>query len=422
MSEAPPPLLFRGARLIDPATGLDQLGDLLVIDRAVAALGRVPDSLVARVARSLRVIEAGGLVLSPALVDACVFRADRLASAASGIATVLLMPDQAPPLDEPALVERAERLGKPDLWVRPMAAATRGLGGRELAELALLKEAGAVAVATGRQQLADSAVMLRMMRYAAGLGLIVVTHAEDAALVAGTVATEGSVATRLGLPAAPAAAESLALARDLRLAREAGARLHVACVTTAESVALLRRAKAEGQDVTAATAPPYALLNDQAMIGYRSFARLSPPLRFEEDRLAVVEGLADGTIDMLVSRHDPRTTEDKRQPFADAAPGAADASLLLALGLSLVHAGAVSLADLLRRMTWAPAARFGLPGGRLTVGAPADLLLFDPAAPWRVSADDLPGLGRNTPFDGLPVQGRLRLLVKGGALVTEAGS
>lgn len=421
MSEAPPPLLLRGARLVDPATGLDQMGDLLVMDRVVAALGQVPDNLVAGDSRGLRVVEAGGLVLSPALIDSCVFRADLVASAAGGIATVLLMPDQAPPLDEPALVERAERLGKPDLWVRPLAAATRGLLGRELSELALLKEAGAIAVATGRQQLADAAVMLRMMRYAAGLGLIVVSHAEDAALVAGAVATEGSVATRLGLPAAPAAAEGIALARDLRLAKEAGARLHVACVTTAESVALLRRAKAEGQDVTAATAPPYALLNDQAMIGYRSFARLSPPLRSEDDRLAVVEGLADGTIDMLASRHDPRTTEDKRQPFADASPGAADASLLLPLGLSLVHAGALSLQVLLQRMTAAPAARFGLPGGRLGVGAPADLLLFDPAAPWRATADDLPGLGRNTPFDGLPVQGRVRFLVKGGAVVTGAG-
>ncbi|WP_448580466.1 dihydroorotase [Thermaurantiacus sp.] len=422
MSEAPPPLLFRGARLVDPASGLDQPGDLLVIDRAVAACGRVPDPLIPAGAEGFRVIEAGGLVLSPALVDPCVFRADLVASAAGGIATVLLMPDQSPPLDEPALVERAERLGKPDLWVRPLAAATRGLLGRELSELALLREAGAVAVATGRQQLADAAVMLRMMRYAAGLGLIVVSHAEDAALVAGAVATEGSVATRLGLPAAPKAAESLALARDLRLAREAGARLHVACVTTAESVALLRRAKGEGQDVTAATAPPYALLNDQAMIGYRSFARLSPPLRSEDDRLAVVEGLADGTIDMLASRHDPRTTEDKRQPFADAAPGAADASLLLPLGLSLVHAGATVIRRSRRASGKAPAARFGLPGGRLAVGAPADLLLFDPAAPWRVAADALPGLGRNTPFDGLPVQGRVRLLVKGGALVTEARS
>lgn len=416
MSEAPPSILFRGARCVCPATGLDEVADLWVAERAIARIG---SGLAAP--EGATVIEGEGLVLAPALVDAGVFRADLVACAAGGIATALLMPDQLPPLDDPALVERAERLGKPQLWVRPLAAATKGQMGRELAELALLKEAGAVAVATGRQQLGDAAVMLRMMRYAAGLDLIVVTHTEDAAITAGAVATEGSVATRMGLAAAPAAAEAVALARDLRLAREAGARLHIACVTTAEGVALVRAAKAEGQDVTAGTAPPYALLNDQAMIGYRSFARLSPPLRAERDRLAVVAGLADGTIDILGSRHDPRTTEDKRQPFADAAPGAADASLLLPLGLSLVQAGATSLGQLIALTATTPAARFGLPGGRLAEGAPADLTLFDPHEPWRIAADQLPGLGRNTPFDGLPVQGRVRLLVKGGAMVMADG-
>lgn len=417
MSEAPPPLLFRGARVVCPASGLDQPSDLLVVDRMIAGVG---PGLAAPA--GARTIDAQGLVLAPAIIDVGVFAADRVACAAGGIATVLLMPDQSPPLDEPALVERAERLGKPQLWVRPLAAATRSLNGRELGELALLSAAGAIAVATGRQQLADSAVMLRMLRYAAGLGLIVVTHAEDAALVQGAVATEGDVATRLGLPAAPAMAEAVALARDLRLAREAGARLHIACVTTADGVALLREAKAAGVDVTAATTPAHALLNDQAMMGYRSFARLSPPLRAESDRLAVVEGLADGTIDMLTSRHDPRTAEDKRQPFAEAAPGAADASLLLPLGLLLVHGGALSLSRLLALLSATPAARFGLPGGRLAAGAPADLLLFDSGAPWRVAADGLPGLGRNTPFDRLAVQGRVRLLVKGGALIGGAGA
>lgn len=409
----PAPLLLRGARLPGVATATD----LLVRDRRIAAIGPSLPAL-----EGARVIEAGGLLLAPALVDCCTFATDLEATVAGGITTALLMPDQSPPLDDPALIERAERLGKPRLWVRPLAAATRGLAGRELADLALMQEAGAVAVATGRAAIADSAVMLRLLRYAGGLGLVTVTHAEDSFLAEGAVATEGEMATRLGLPAAPAAAEALAIARDLRLARLAGAPLHIACVTTAEGVALVRAAKAAGQDVTAATAPPYCLLSETALAGYRSFARLSPPLRQEPDRIAVVEGLADGTIDMLASRHDPRSSDAKRLPFADAAPGDAGAATLLALGLALVHAGDVPLPRLLEALTAAPARRFGLPGGRIAEGAPADLLLLDPDAPWRIDSDRLLGLAGNTPFDGLPVQGRVTLLVKGGDILLEGAA
>lgn len=411
----PPDLLVTNARLLDPEAGTLVAGDLLVRKRRIAALG---PGLAAP--EGARVIDGRGHVLAPALIDSCVFRADIAAATAGGIATMLLMPDQTPPLDDPALVERAERLGKPRLWVRPLAAATRRLEGRELADLALMQAAGAVGVATGRGSIADTAVMLRLLRYAGGLGLVTVSHPEDAALVAGTVATEGEMATRLGLPAAPAAAEALAIARDLRLAALTGAPLHIPCVTTAEGVALVRAAKAAGQDVTAATAPPYCLLSDAALAGYRSFARLSPPLRADADRRAVVAALADGTIDMLASRHDPRSSDEKRQPFAEAAPGDAGAALLLALGLSLVHQGLLSLERLVAAVTLAPARRFGLPGGRLQPDAPADLLLFDPDAPWRVESDRLPGLAGNTPFDGLGVQGRVLLLVKGGEILHSA--
>jgi dihydroorotase len=330
------------------------------------------------------------------------------------VTTVLLMPDQSPPLDDPALVERAERLGKPRLWVRPLAAATRGLGGRELAELSLMREAGAVAVATGRAAVADAQVMLRLLRYAAGQRLVVVAHAECPFLTAGAAATEGEVATRLGLPAAPAAAEAVQVARDLRLAREAGAAIHFACLSTAEAIALVRAARADGADVTAGTAPAYALLNDGATMGYRSFARLSPPLRAEADRQAVLAGLADGTLAVLASRHDPRTQEEKRQPFAEAAPGAAGSGTLLALALAMVAGGGIDLMTVLARMTADPARRFGIAGGSLAEGAPADLLLFDPAAPWRIEADRLPGIAGNTPFDGLPAMGRVVRLLKGG--------
>lgn len=402
-------LLIRGARLVDPAAGTETIGDLLVQDRLIAAVG--PDLPVPA---DSEVVDARGQVLAPGLIDAGVFRTDVEAAIAGGITSVLLMPDQSPPLDDPALIERAERLGKPRLWVRPLAAATRGLNGRELAELSLMKEAGAVAVSTGRAAIADAQVMLRLLRYAAGLKLVVIAHAECPFLTAGAVATESETATRLGLAAAPAAAEAVQIARDLRLALEAGAALHLACVSTREGVELVRRARAAGQDVTAGTAPAYALLSDIALTGYRSFARLSPPLRSEDDRAAVREGLADGTISVLASRHDPRTQEEKRLPFADAAPGAAGSATLLALGMNLVHDRVLTLPALLALMSANPAARFGLPGGRLAVGDPADLLLFAPDAPWRIYADRLPGRAGNTPFDGLPVQGRVTLVLKGG--------
>ncbi len=406
-------ILFRDARLVDPVAATQTRGDLLVENRRIAATG---PRLAAPA--SVRVIEANGRVLAPGLIDSGVFRTDVAASVAGGITSIVLMPDQSPPLDDPALIERAERLGKPRLWVRPLAAATRELAGRELAELALMREAGAVAVATGRGAIADPQVMLRLLRYAAGLGLVVVAHAECPALTAGAVATEGEMATRLGLPAAPAAAEAIQVARDLRLAREAGARLHFACLSTADAIDLVRAAKAAGQDVTAATAPAYALLSDLALAGWRSFARLSPPLRSEADRLAVRQGLADGTIDMLASRHDPRTQEDKRLPFADSEPGAAGAATLLALGLALVHDGTLPLPRLMALLSAAPAARFGLPGGSLAAGAPADLVLFDSDSPWRIDADTLPGLSGNTPFDGLPVSGRVDMLLKGGEVMS----
>lgn len=404
--------LIRGARLVDPAAGTETAGDLLVKDRVIAAVG---PGLAAPAGAEL--VEANGQVLAPGLIDAGVFRTDVEAAIAGGITSVLLMPDQSPPLDDPALVERAERLGKPRLWVRPLAAATRGLNGRELGELSLMKEAGAVAVATGRAAIADAQVMLRLLRYAAGLNLVVIAHAECPFLTAGAVATESEAATRLGLAAAPAAAEAVQIARDLRLAEEAGAALHFACVSTREGVELVRTARARGQDVTAGTAPAYALLSDTALTGYRSFARLSPPLRSEEDRMAVRDGLADGTISVLTSRHDPRTQEEKRLPFADAAPGAAGSATLLALGLTLVHDGLLDLPRLLALMSANPAARFALPGGWLAVGEPADLVLFDPGAPWRIDADRLPGRAGNTPFDGLPVQGIVRMLLKGGERV-----
>lgn len=402
-------LAFTNARIIDPESGLDRPGTLIVEDRQILSIdGPVP--------QRAETVDCGGKVLAPALIDAGVFKADAAACLAGGIARVLLMPDQSPPLDDPALVERAQRIGKPQVWVHPLAAATRGLEGSELAEIGLMRLAGAVGVATGRRWIGDSGVMHRLMQYATAFDLVVVTHAEDAALTGEAATTAGEFATRLGLPSAPAFAEALAVARDVRLAAATGARLHIRQVTTAESLDIIRRAKARGVRVTCGVTPAHMLLNDQATLGYRTFARLSPPLRVEADRLAVLEGLADGTIDVIASGHDPRTQEDKRLPFADAAPGMVGAETLLALALSVVHEGRLTLPALLARLTSVPARLFGLPGGRLAPGEPADLLLFDPDRPWRIDADRFTASSDNTPFDGLPAQGRVLMTVKGGEI------
>lgn len=403
-------LAITGARVVDPATGFDGKATVVLADRIVAAVGDFAAPADAEI------IDASGLVVAPGLIDAGVFQASPAPCHAGGITRVVLMPDQAPPLDDPALVAFTQAMGKPGVWVHPLVAATRGLGGAELAEIGLGQAAGAVGVATGRSGIASSAVMHRLLSYATAFDLPVVTHAEDAALTAGAVATEGDYATRLGLPAAPAFAESLAVARDVRLAEATGARLHIRQLTTAEGIDLVRAAQARGVRVTAGVTPAHWLLGETAVAGFRSFARLSPPLRCDEDRRAVAAAIADGTISIIASGHDPRSQEEKRLPFADAMPGMAGAETLLALGLSLVQTGALTLVQLLATMTTAPARLFGLPGGTLATGAPADLVIFDEHAPWRIDGDQFQGPG-NTPFDGLPVSGRVRMTIKGGDVV-----
>ncbi len=404
------PVAITGGRVIDPASGHDAVATVVIRDRVVTALGAAPPPADAEI------IDATGLIVAPGLIDAGVFRADPAACHAGGITRVVLMPDQQPPLDDPALVAFTQAMGKPDVWVHPLVAATRGLAGLELAEIGLGQAAGAVGVATGREAIASSAVMHRLLAYARAFGLAVVTHAEDAALTNGAVATEGDYATRLGLAAAPAFAEALAVARDIRLAEATGAALHVRQLTTAEGIALVRAAQARGVAVTAGVTPAHWLLNETAVAGFRSFARLSPPLRSDADRRAVIAAIADGTISVIASGHDPRTQEDKRLPFADARPGMAGAETLLALGLSLVRDGMLSLPALLKAMTAAPAKLFGVPGGALSPGSPGDLMVFDEQAPWRIDGSRFTGAG-NTPFEGLPVAGKVRMTIKGGELV-----
>lgn len=405
---------FTNAHLIDAASGLDAAGGVLVENGRIAAVGDIA------VPEGAQVVDCRGKVLTPALIDTRAFKVDVESCVAGGIATTCLMPDQNPVLDDPAVIERAYRLGRKTIKVRPLVAATRGLGGEELAEIGLGLGSGAVAVATGRRAITHTGVMLRLLQYSTAFNALVISHTEDPGLVKGTCATEGEFAQRLGLPAHPTLAETLMVERDIRLAEATGARLHIAQVTCAQSIEAVRLAKKRGVKVTCGVTPAHILLNEIAVTDYRTFARFSPPLRTETDRLAVIEGLRDGTIDIIASGHDPRTMEEKRLPFAQAAPGMVGAETLLATSLTLVHNGTLPLAQLLDKLSGAPARIFGLDNGRLATGAPADLLLLDPGAPWRIEADNFKSVSRNTPFDRMAVQGRVLGLWRDGVNMLNA--
>ena len=402
-------IAITGGRVVCPATGHDGIATILLKDRKIAGIGQAePPS-------DAQIIDATGLVVAPGLIDAGVFRADTAAANAGGITRMILMPDQSPPLDDPALVAFAQGSGKPDVWVHPLAAATRGLEGRELAELALMQDAGAKAVATGRRWIADSGVMLRLLQYAAMLGMVVVTHAEDSGLTGDAAATAGEIATRLGLPAAPAEAEALAIARDIALAELAGARLHIRQVTTARGFDLVREAKARGLAVTCGITPAHFLLSDLATADFRTFTRLSPPLRAEADRQAALVAIADGTVDVIASGHDPRGPEDKRLPFADAASGMAGAETLLAMVLGLVRDDVIDTPRAFELTARNPARLLGVPAGELAAGLEADFALIDADAPWIIDRRKMEATADNTPFDRQGTQGRVLGLWKGGA-------
>lgn len=405
------PLTIVNARLVLPgcnpvAGALRTEGDRIVsVGANVAAQ---PDD---------RVHDAKGLLVMPGLVDLGVFAVDKPAFHFGGITRAALMPDQAPPLDHPARVRFAAQSGKPGLWVHPLAAATRGLEGTEIAEIALMREAGARAVSTGREWIADSGTMLRLLRYCAMLDMVVVSHAEDSGLAGSAVATAGEMATRLGLPSAPAEAEALAVARDIALAEMAGARLHLRQVTTAAALDLVRAAKRRGVAVTAGITPAHFMLSDTALGDFRTFLRLSPPLRSEADRKAVITAIADGTIDVIASGHDPRGPEDKRLPFADAEPGMAGAETLLPTTLSLVRDGVIDLPRMIALMAGTPAELLGVRAGRLEPGYEADIAVVDADRPWIVNSDKMAASAGNTPFDRQGVQGRCVALFKGAAQV-----
>lgn len=403
------PLTITGGRLVTP-TGVRD-GAIRLVDGRIAALGDVAPE------EGDEVVEGLGQLIAPGLVDFGVFAIDKPAFHFGGITRAALMPDQNPPLDVPARVRFVALSGKPDFWVHPLAAATVGLAGEQLAEIAMMREAGARGIATGRRWIADSGVMLRLMQYAAMLDMVIVSHAEDGGIAGSAVATASEMATRLGLPSAPAEAEALAVARDIALAEMSGARLHIRQVTTRAALDLVRAAKARGVSVTAGVTPAHFMLSDLATAEFRTFARLSPPLRIDADRQAVVEAIGDGTIDVIASGHDPRGPEDKRLPFADADPGMAGAETLLAMTLALVRDGVIDMARAFELFATRPAELLGVEAGVLVEGHEADIALVDPDRPWVVDSRKMEATAGNTPFDGQPTQGRVTALYKGGVAV-----
>jgi dihydroorotase len=403
------PLTITGGRLVLP-DGV-RPGAVRCVAGRIAAVGDVNP------AEGDEVIDARGAWVAPGLVDFGVFAIDKPAFHFGGITRAALMPDRSPPLDRPSSVRFAAQSGKPDLWVHPLAAATVGLEGTRLAELALMRDAGARAVATGRGWIADSGTMLRLLQYAAMLDLVVVSHAEDGGLAGHAVATAGEMATRLGLPSAPAEAEALAVGRGRMLAELGGARLPRSQVPRGAALDLVRAAKRRGVHVTAGVSPAYFMLSDLALMDFRTFARLSPPLRSEADRQAVIAALADGTIDVVCSGHDPRGPEDKRLPFADAAPGMAGAETLLPLTLTLVRDGVIGVERAFALLAGNPAKLLGVDAGELRAGAEADIALVDPDKPWVVDSARMAASAGNTPFDKQPVEGRVTALWKGGVAI-----
>ncbi|HIC79427.1 MAG TPA: dihydroorotase [Kiloniellaceae bacterium] len=422
---------YVNARLLDPATGLDAPGALLAEDGRITDFG--PQLFAEGVPQGVQTVDCRGACLAPGLVDMRVHirepgdeqketmgSAGR-AAAAGGVTSVVALPNTNPVIDDVAGVEYIARRAREEKSVKvyTYAAVTRGTEGKELTEMGLLGEYGAVAFTDGTRAIASAQVMRRALSYAKTFGHLIVQHPEEPSLAGGAM-NGGEMATRLGLPGIPAVAEVMTVERDLRLVELTGGRYHVAHVSTAETVDVIRRAKARGLAVTCDTAPHYLTLNEIAVGDYRTFAKVSPPLRSEEDRRAVVAGLIDGTIDAIASDHSPHDQESKRLPFAIAEPGIVGLETLLPLSLQLYHSGGIGLLDLLSRLTEKPAAILGLKGGRLTKGAPADLILFDPDRGWRIDPDRFESKSKNTPYEGLPVQGRVRRTVVDGRTLFEA--
>ncbi len=421
--------LFRNARLLDPESGRDGLGDVIVVDDRIAAIGA--NISAEDLGPDVEVEDVGGLCLAPGLVDMRVqlrepgaehvesIESGSRAAAAGGVTTMVALPNTEPPVDDVSVVEfLARRAREAKLTkVHTYAAATKGLAGKELTEMGLLAANGVLGFTDGVKAVANALVMRRVLAYARTFGQLVIQHPEEPSLGGAGEVNEGEIATRLGLAGITPAAEVIMVERDLRLVAIIGARYHVAHVSTAAAIEAIRLAKAAGLPVTCDTAPPYFTLNETAVGDYRTFAKLSPPLRSEQDRQAVVAGLADGAIDAIASDHSPWDQDSKRLPFTSASYGIVGLETLLPLSLELYHNRRLTLIEVLRRLTIAPARILGLGVGRLAAGAPADFVIFDPDAQYRIRTDSFRSKSKNAPFDGRPVQGRVERTVVDGRTI-----
>jgi dihydroorotase len=422
--------VFLNARIIDPASGRDEPGGLLVKGGVIADLG---GHLRRNAPERAKVVDCRGHVLCPGLIDMQVFTGEpgqehretlktaSQAAAAGGVTTIVVMPDTEPVIDQVALVDFIQRRARDNAMVNVhvMAAMTRGLKGQDMTEIGLLQRAGAIAFTNGKASVANTRVMHNALLYAKDFGALIVHHTEDPFLTEGNVMNAGEVATRLGLPGVHTTAETIMLERDVRLVEVTGGRYHAASLSCADSVAVIRAAKARRLPVTCGVSINHLTLNENDIGHYRTFLRLRPPLRSEDDRAALVRAVAAGDIDVIVSAHDPQDADVKRHPFAEAADGAVGLETLLAAALGLYHKREVALMPLLKAMTITPARLLGLASGRLEKGAPADLILVDLAQPWVVDKTLLKARSKNSPFDESRMQGRALLTMVGGTIVSQ---
>lgn len=420
---------FVNARIIDPATGFDGKGEILCDGDKVTAFGEKIDNKTLK--KSRKVEDCHGFIVCPGLIDTRVFVGEpgseyretissaATAAAAGGVTSFVMMPDTDPAIDNVALVEFVRRTAQDTAKVNvyPSAAVTKALKGHEMAEIGLLSAAGAIAFTDGRNTIENAAVQRRSLMYAKDFNALIMAATQESSLAGSGVMHSSANATRMGLSGIPKEAELIALDRDMRLVGMTGGKYHASTLSAAQSLDIIRTAKKAKLDVTAGVAIANLCLNENDIGSYRTFFRVSPPLRSEDDRLALVEGVRDGTIDVICSNHDPQDVDTKRHPFAEAADGAIGLETLLAAALRLHHSNDIPLTRLLHCLTTGPADRLGLPSGRLEAGSPADLILFDPDHPWVVSEEDLRSRSKNTAFEGARFQGRVLKTWVGGRKV-----
>ncbi len=423
------PFAFNNARLVDPETGYDGPGAVVVSGGVIADIARGRD--FTDLSSDVRVIDCNGGMLAPGLVDLRVktgepgaetketLRSAAQAAAAGGVTSIVVQPDTDPAVDDPSVVDFILRRAQDieSCHIHAAGAATKGLRGEQMAEIGLMRDAGARYITDVDRPIIDSKVMRRILSYAASFGMALAHRPQDPWLSKGAAATEGEFASRLGLPSAPAASERIGLERDLALAELSGGRLLVDQITCGAALEALARAKGRGVNAVATASINHLSFNELDIGDYRTFARMDPPLRAEDDRQALIEALASGLVDIVVSAHAPAPAEDKRLPFDEAAPGGVGLETLLPALLSLYHDGRLPLIDLMRTVTLAPAQFLGLPTGRLASGAPADLVLCDLDAPVIIDADKLVSKSKNSPFDGRRLQGQVVMTVCGGVIV-----